>query len=122
MIYAVLIATGFVAGICSGLFGIGGGVVMVPLMMLVLGFAQTTANGTSLMALLLPVSILGVLQYYQSGKITNDHIFYGLLLALGVFFGVYFGSKIAISMDESLLRKCFSVFLICISLRLWFTA
>lgn len=122
MTFPILILTGFIAGICSGLFGIGGGVIMVPIMMLGLGFAQTTANGTSLVALLLPVGILGAWQYYQAGKITGDHIVYGLLLALGLFIGAYFGSKIAINMDEALLRKCFAVFLVCISLRLWFTA
>ncbi|TAH38768.1 MAG: sulfite exporter TauE/SafE family protein [Alphaproteobacteria bacterium] len=122
MTYPILISIGLLAGICSGLFGIGGGVIMVPLMMLILGFVQTTANGTSLVALLLPVGVLGAWQYYQAGKITNEHIAYGLLLALGLFIGAYFGSKIAINMDETLLRKCFAVFLVCISLRLWFTA
>ena len=68
MFISGLIGIGVLAGISAGIFGVGGGIILVPMMVLVLGYAQHMANGTSLVALLLPVGILGVMEYYQRGK------------------------------------------------------
>jgi uncharacterized protein len=114
-----LLLTGVAAGILSGMFGIGGGVVIVPMLIFLLGVSQQTASGTSLVALLLPVGILGVIEYYKSGKITTDHIQYGLLIAVGLFAGVYVGTKISLSLSEDTLRKAFAVLLVFIAVRLW---
>ncbi len=113
-------AIGFMAGILAGLFGVGGGLVIVPALVLLYGFSPFAANGTSLVALLLPVGILGALQYYQQGKIGPFEIRSGLLIAFGLFIGAYFGAKIALLMSASVLRRLFSVFMILVAIRLWF--
>ncbi|MBF0587368.1 sulfite exporter TauE/SafE family protein [Prosthecochloris sp. N3] len=119
MQYLWMILTGMAAGVLSGMFGIGGGVIIVPALVLVLGFTQHAANATSLVALLLPVGLLGVLEYYRAGKIGTDNIWFGLLIALGVFFGAYFGAKIAGGLSSEVLRKLFAVFLGIVAVRLW---
>jgi uncharacterized membrane protein YfcA len=108
-----------VAGICSGVFGIGGGIVLIPLLVFILGLSQHAANGTSLVALLLPVGALGVLAYYQAGKISVEHIKSGLVIALGIFLGTYLGARFSVSLSEGVLRKAFAVFLIVIGVQLW---
>lgn len=115
--YMLLIGTA--AGILSGLFGIGGGLIIVPALVW-LGFTQHAASGTSLIALLLPVGLLGVIQYYQSGLIGIDNIKLGLFIALGLFVGAFFGSKISVSISETLLRKSFALLLGFSAVRLWF--
>lgn len=112
--------TGLVAGISSGIFGIGGGVIIVPILVLLLKLPQYTANGTSLVALLLPVGLLGAIEYYKEGKIGPEHIKFGLLIAVGMFFGTYVGSRVAVSLSPQLLRKAFSVLLVALATRLWF--
>lgn len=114
-----LILTGFMAGILSGMFGIGGGIVLVPMLVYFFGYAQSAATGTSLVALLLPVGILGVRQYYLSGRIGSEQIKTGLLIAIGLFIGAYFGARIATQLPDVNLRKGFAVFLVFVAARLW---
>lgn len=109
---------GLAAGICSGLFGIGGGIIIVPMLIFLAGVSQHKAVGTSLVALLLPVGILAVYEYYKSGKIEQQDIIFGLLIALGLFIGAFAGSKLGLSMSESLLRRAFAVFVILVGIRL----
>ncbi|HCD35985.1 sulfite exporter TauE/SafE family protein [Chlorobium phaeovibrioides] len=115
-----MLLIGSLAGILSGMFGIGGGVIIVPALVLLLGMTQHTANATSLVALLLPVGILGALEYYRAGKISMDNVWLGLILAVGLFGGAYFGAKIATHLSGSVLRKAFAVFTGIVALRLWF--
>jgi uncharacterized membrane protein YfcA len=119
IIYVLII--GVCAGIMSGLFGIGGGIILVPFLVLVMKFPQQTANGTSLVALLLPVGIFGVYEYYKAGKIAPEHIRYGLLIAMGMFVGTYFGSRVAVLLPAATLRKCFAIFTALVSVKIWFT-
>jgi uncharacterized protein len=118
--FLALLATGVFAGAFAGLFGIGGGIVLVPILIMLLGFHPTTANGTSLVALLLPVGAFGVLEYYRAGKITFENIRYGLFIALGMFIGTYLGAKAAVELPESILRRMFAILLALISARMWF--
>jgi uncharacterized membrane protein YfcA len=111
---------GLLAGVLSGMFGIGGGIIIVPALVLLLGMTQQTASATSLVALLLPVGILGVLEYYREGRISMDNIWLGLLLAAGLFIGAYFGAKIATHLSGTVLRRAFAVFTGIVALRLWF--
>ena len=106
-------------GVSPG-FGVGGGIILVPILVLVLGYSQVTATGTSLVALLLPVGLLGVLNYYNAGKIDMNNIKVGLLIAAGMFVGTYAGSLIALPLSDSLLRKLFAVLLFGLAIRLWF--
>lgn len=122
MTYGLLILGGVLAGIASGLFGIGGGIILVPYLALVLGLAQPVATATSLVALLFPFGILGVWQYYQAGKIEFVHVQYGALIALAMFVGVWLGARIAITLEPALLQKFFAVLLVAVAVRLWWTA
>ncbi|MCB8932814.1 MAG: sulfite exporter TauE/SafE family protein [Fimbriimonadaceae bacterium] len=108
---------GAVAGVGGGFFGIGGGVIIVPAMILLLGFDQKLAQGTSLVALLAPVGLLGLINYYQEGK---ANLVAGAWIAVFFFIGAFFGSKIALNVDETLLRRIFSVFLFLVALQMFF--
>jgi uncharacterized protein len=122
MTYLIYILIGISAGILAGLFGVGGGLIVVPALILVLGFTQFAASGTSLVALLLPVGIAGVYEFYKSGKINVTHIYAGLVISVGMFVGVYFGSRIALSLPELVLKRSFAVFLVLVAAKLWFSS
>ncbi|ACF46798.1 MAG: sulfite exporter TauE/SafE family protein [Prosthecochloris sp.] len=119
MQFLLMIATGLAAGVLSGMFGVGGGVIIVPVLVLALGFTQHAANATSLVALLLPVGLLGVLEYFRAGKIGTDNIWFGLLIAAGLFFGALLGAKLANGLSGDVLRKMFAVFLGIVAVRMW---
>jgi len=91
---------GIVAGILSGLFGIGGGIVMVPSLIAFFGMDILDANATSLTAMLLPVGVLGVLAYHKAGLI---NIRESLWIALGLFLGSFVGGELAVNINENLL-------------------
>lgn len=115
-----MLCIGILAGVLSGMFGIGGGIIIVPALVLLFGMTQQTASATSLVALLLPVGILGVLEYYREGRISMENVWLGLLLAAGLFAGAYFGAKIATQLSGTVLRRAFAVFTGIVALRLWF--
>lgn len=117
--YLGLAAVGLSAGVLSGFFGIGGGVLIVPALVFFFGYAQHSATGTSLVALLLPVGFLAVMQYYRSGKIGPVEIRAGLLIAAGLFIGALLGSKIALQLPAATLRKGFAVFLTLMAAKFW---
>lgn len=115
-----MLLVGIAAGLLSGMFGVGGGIIIVPALVLLFGMAQHGANATSLVALLLPVGILGVLEYYRAGRITMENVWMGLLLALGLLIGAFFGAKLANQLPGSVLRKAFALFTGIVAVRLWF--
>ena len=92
MNWVLVSVIGLVAGVVSGVFGVGGAIVIVPGLVLLLGVPQHTANGTSLAALLLPVGLLGTLEYYKRGQV---NLAYAAVLAAGLFFGALAGAKLA---------------------------
>ena len=110
------IAIGLGAGVLSGLFGIGGGVVIVPLLIFLAKMQPITATGTSLAALLLPVGALGAYEYYRRG---NLNVPAALWIALGLFFGAYVGAKLAHELSPLQLRRAFAVFLLIIAGKVW---
>lgn len=113
----ILILIGICAGMLSGLVGIGGGIIIVPALVLFLGFSQKLAQGTSLGILLLPVGILGVIQYYKQGYIDMRVV---VVISAAFIFGSYFGSKIALSLPQETIKKIFAVFMILIAIKLLF--
>lgn len=115
------LATGVGAGIASGLFGIGGGLIIIPVLVFVFGMDHHAANGTSLVALLLPVGALAVWNYWRAGKIGMEHIQSGLWLALGLALGAFVGSKLAVGMSPHTLRRVFAVFMALAAARMAFT-
>lgn len=118
----MLVGVGLAAGILAGFFGVGGGVIIVPMLIYLLGYTQKMASGTSLVALLGPVGIMGVVAYYRSGQINSDNIKAGVIIALGMFVGTFFGSKIALTLSTETLRKAFAIFLVLMAARMWFQA
>ena len=106
----LLMCIGLTAGILSGLIGIGGGIIMVPLLLL-MGFTQQQAQGTSLAALLPPVTLLAVLNYHKAGFIDWR---FAIIIALVFVVGGYIGSKLAITIDQKVLKKVFAVTLLLI--------
>ncbi len=114
-----LVLVGVVAGVGSGLFGIGGGLVIVPILVALLHFEQKLAVGTSLGALLLPVSLPGVLTYYNAGRI---EIATAALIALGLLFGAFAGAKIALGLPSSTIKRLYAVFLLVVAFRFVFQA
>ncbi len=111
----LMLGIGISTGVFSGLFGIGGGVILVPILVLLFGYSQSEATGTALVALLLPVGFLGVLEYYRAGKISPLNIKIGLLFAVGIFLGAYLGARIGVSIPEKVLQRCFGVFMFLIA-------
>lgn len=111
------IAAGVLVGIFSGLVGIGGGVVLVPILAYGFGMSQEMAQGTTVALLLPPTGLLAFLQYHRAG---HADLKIGLLLALGVFFGGYFGGAWAQHMSNPVLRKIFAVVLVGIAIKMFF--
>jgi uncharacterized protein len=107
------------AGVLSGMFGIGGGLVIVPALMVIGKLDPKTAVGTSLFALLLPTGLLGVLEYWRRGEL---RFVPGLLIAFGVFCGAYFGARITGSMSASTMKRVYAVFLIAVAIYLFWTS
>jgi uncharacterized membrane protein YfcA len=115
MTWFLVAVLGLVAGVVSGVFGVGGAVVIIPGLVLLAKLPQHTAHGTSLAALLLPVGILGALEYYKRGQV---NLKFAAVIAVGLLVGAYFGARVAGTMSDVMLRKAFGVFLLLISLRL----
>lgn len=109
-----LIGVGLLAGFLSGVLGIGGGVVMVPLLLLV-GFSQHQAQGTSLAAMLPPVTLLAVLQYSKGGYVDWK---LALVISATFIIGGLFGSKLAVAVDEKLLKRIFGVLMLFIAVKM----
>lgn len=97
-----------IAGICSGLVGIGGGTVLVPLLVLIFGIQQHRAQGTSLIALVPPTGLLAFLAYYRAHEVD---IRVGLLLIPGILVGGWFGGKLANALSAKKMRVTFAFFL-----------
>jgi uncharacterized membrane protein YfcA len=108
----LLIIVGVAAGMLSGLVGLGGGVIIVPALVFLLGFSQYQATGTSLGILLLPAGIFAVMNYYKKGYIDIKVV---LLIFAGFLLGGYLGSKISLSLPQATLKKIFAVVLILIA-------
>ncbi|MEP7055080.1 MAG: sulfite exporter TauE/SafE family protein [Actinomycetota bacterium] len=108
---------GAAAGVLSGMFGIGGGVVIVPALVLVMGFSQREATGTSLMALVLPVGLLAVIAYARAGDV---NVRFGLVMAAGIFVGALGGARIGLGTSELVMRRAFAVVLLALAVRLAF--
>ena len=115
----LFLAIGLATGLLSGLFGIGGGIVIVPALLLFARMEPSTATGTSLGALLLPVGALGAWLYYKNGHVNFTA---SLLIALGMFLGAYFGAKVGLALNPTTIKRAFAIFLLTVSARIWFTA
>jgi hypothetical protein len=108
---------GLLAGFLSGTAGIGGGLIMVPAMVYLLGMTQHNAQGTSLALLMMPVGVLAVVQYYNKGFV---NVKYALILALFFVAGAYMGSRLAVNMPEKTLKTVFGVCMLLVGVKMIF--
>ena len=113
----IFVVIGLLAGVLSGLFGIGGGVVIVPALIFFAKLQPVAATGTSLAALLLPVGALGAYEYYRKGHL---EIGAALWVALGLFFGAWVGAKLAQELSPVQLRRAFALFLVVVAGKVWY--
>jgi uncharacterized membrane protein YfcA len=115
----IFLAIGLIAGVLSGLFGIGGGILIIPSLIFFAKFPTKLAIGTSLGAMLLPVGILGAYAYYQNH---NLNIKASLFIGLGLFLGAYTGARLAHAIPSATLQRMFAVFIVLMAIRLWVEA
>ena len=113
-----LVVIGLLAGILSGFMGVGGGVVMIPLMILFLGYNQHESQGLSLAVLAVPVTFIAAYTYHTSGHPINWK--YAIVIALCFVVGGYIGSKFAVSINQNLLKKIFAVVLVIAAIKMFF--
>lgn len=113
----LLILVGLVAGTLSGLVGIGGGIIMVPALVMFLGFTQKEAQGTSLGIMLLPVGILAVIQYYKQGYLNFNTV---IIISIAFVIGGFLGSKLALSISDAKMKKIFAFLLLFVALKMLF--
>jgi len=111
------IVVGVVVGVFSGMVGVGGGVLLVPILVYAFGMTQKYAQGTSLAMLLPPTGILAFMKYYRAGQ---ADLKLGLLIAVGVVLGGYFGGGWAQELSGPMLRKGFAVFMVAVAIKMFF--
>ena len=113
----LLVLVGLAAGILSGMVGVGGGIIIVPCLVFLLGYTQKESQGNSLALLLLPLGILGVMNYYKEGFVDFKVV---IAMAVGFVLGNYFGSKWALTLNDEKLKKFFAVVLLLGAIKLLF--
>lgn len=113
----ILIGIGLAAGMLSGMFGVGGGVIIVPALVYFLSMTQHQAQGTSLALMLLPIGILAVWNYYKSDAVNWKA---GLIIAVAFVIGGYFGSKLSLNLSEVRLKQAFGVMMIAVAVKMIF--
>lgn len=114
-----LLLIGLVAGVAGGMFGIGGGAIMVPAMVLLLSLDQKLATGTSLAAQILPIGLLGAIVYYRNNNLNIKH---AIIIAIGLVIGNLFGALFANQpyISSELMKKLYGIFLFAIGFRYLF--
>ncbi len=113
----LLIAIGVGAGVLSGIFGIGGGIVIVPALIYLAKLTPQQAAGTSLAALVLPLgAAIGAATYYRAGHLQPKD---ALFIAVGMAVGAYFGAQIATNVDAVVLRRMFAVLMVGMAVKMW---
>ena len=111
----ILIAIGLVGGFIAGSLGVGGGIIIVPALIFILGLTQHQAQGTSLAMMLAPIGILAALNYYREGYV---NIGYALVLMAVFILGGYLGSLFAIHLPATALKKIFGILMLVVGLRM----
>lgn len=114
----ILIAIGIITGAVAGMLGIGGAVILIPALVLILGFSQYDAQGTSVAMMLPPIGLLAAYNYYKAGHV---NLYFALILAFAFMLGAYFGSKIALNLPQAVLRKIFAVLLLAVAVKMFLT-
>ncbi|MEI6749091.1 MAG: sulfite exporter TauE/SafE family protein [Bacteroidota bacterium] len=114
-VFLILIMIGLAAGVFGGFVGLGGGVIMIPAMIYLLGMSQFEAQGTSLAVMLPPVGILAAMNYYKAGQLNWK---YALIIAITFTLGGFIGSKLALNIPVTTVKKIFGFVLLGIGLNI----
>ncbi len=117
-IVLLLLLLGLIAGFLSGSVGVGGGVVMVPLAIWFLGYTQHQAQGLSLAVLAVPVTFIAAYTYHTNGHQLDWR--YALVIAVSFVVGGYLGSKIAVDLNQQMLKKIFGAILLIVAVKMIF--
>jgi uncharacterized membrane protein YfcA len=115
MNYILLLLIGLTAGILGGLLGIGGGVIIVPALVFLLGFSQQSAQGTTLAMLVPPIGLLAAWTYYSKGYVD---VKVAAVMCIGFFIGGLLGAKFATTLSNATLTRIFGVALLLISVKM----
>jgi len=115
--FILLTAIGLVVGFFGGMFGVGGGVILIPALVYLMGMEQHTAQGTSVAIMLPPIGIIAAYTYYKAGHI---NIKYAIIIAITFIIGSYFGSKLAVNLPDQVSKKIFAVIMFLISIKMFF--
>jgi uncharacterized protein len=115
MAIALYLAFGLVAGILSGLLGIGGGIFVIPGLVLLMGFSQKMAQGTTLAMMVPPIGLLAALAYYKAGFVD---IKVAGLMCIGFFIGGFFGAKFATAISGVTLSRIFGAAMLAVSIKM----
>jgi uncharacterized membrane protein YfcA len=111
----ILIVIGIITGVMAGMLGIGGAIIMIPALVFFMGFSQQTAQGTSLAVMLPPIGIIAAYNYYKAGQV---NIKFAIILAICFLVGSYFGSKLALTLPQPVLKKIFGVLLLLVAAKM----
>ena len=114
----LLIIIGLVAGTLGGMVGLGGGIILIPALILIMKLDQQTAQGTSIAIMLPPIGLFAVYNYYKAGYV---NIKYAFVIAMAFMVGGYFGSVLALKLSPDVMRKVFSVILVVIAIKMFFS-
>lgn len=113
----LLMLVGLAAGILGGLAGVGGGIIVIPALVLIMGMSQFQAQGTNLAMMIPPIGILAAINYYRDGYVNWR---YALVLAVFFVIGGYIGSKIVLNIPQVIVKKSFAVFIILVGVKMLF--
>lgn len=114
----ILAGIGLLAGILSGMIGVGGGIIIVPALVYLLGLTQHSAQGTSLALMLPPIGILAAMNYYKAGEL---NVKYAAIIAVAFIVGGYFGSRLSLTfISEEMMKKIFGIIMLGVSIKLVF--
>lgn len=108
---------GLVAGILSGVVGIGGGTIIIPALVFLFGFTQHKAQGTTLALMVPPIGMLAAWTYYKQGFVDLRA---ALFIVLGFFIGGLLGARVAVGIPDAVLRKVFGVYLLIVAAQMFF--
>ena len=113
----ILSVIGVAAGVLSGLLGLGGAIIIIPAMIMLLGYNQQSAQGTTLLMMVLPVGGMAAYQYYKNGFVDVKA---AMVMAVFFFVGGYFGAKWAGVIPQEVLRKSFAILIVLMAMKMWF--
>lgn len=111
----LFVLLGVVVGVFSGMVGVGGGILVVPALVLFFGFDQLSAQGTSTAMLLPPIGLLAAYTYWKHGHVDMRA---ALLICVGFVLGGYFGAKLAVTLPKEIVKRVFGGFLLLVSVKM----